>query len=53
MSVKDKGKVDDTASVISDNKGEKVLILAITTTVVELKKDTLIKVRESTVFTGD
>jgi hypothetical protein len=53
MSVKGKDKVDDTASVTSDNKSKGVLTPATTTTVVELKKDTFIKVRELAVFTGD
>jgi hypothetical protein len=53
MSVKGKDKVDDTVFIISDNEGERALTSATTTTVVELKKDTLIKVRESAVFTRD
>jgi hypothetical protein len=53
MSAKGKGKVDDTASVISDNKNERVLTPATITTVIELKKDTLIKIKELAVFTGD
>jgi hypothetical protein len=39
--------------VVSDNGGEEILTLATITTVVEFKKDTLIKVRELTVFNGD
>jgi hypothetical protein len=53
MSAKDKGKADDTASVTSNNKNKKVLTSATTTTVIELKKDTLIKIRESAIFTKD
>jgi hypothetical protein len=53
MSTKGKGKAEDTTSVISDNEGKKALISAITTTVIKLKKDTLIKIKESTVFSGD
>jgi hypothetical protein len=37
--------------VISDNRDEETLTLVIT--VVKIKKDTLIKIKESTVFTGD
>jgi hypothetical protein len=51
MSAKDKDKVDDTTSMISDNGGERVLISVIT--VIEIKKDTFIKIRDLTVFTGD
>jgi hypothetical protein len=52
MSAKDKGKTDETASVTSNNKKErKILTPTTTTTVVELKKDTFIKVKESAVFT--
>jgi hypothetical protein len=53
MSTKGKGKVDNAVSVISDNRGEEVLILVIIIIIVKLKKDTLIKVRELAVFTGD
>jgi hypothetical protein len=53
MSVKDKDKVDDTASIINDNEDEGILISATIITVVELKKDTLIKVRELAVFIKD
>jgi hypothetical protein len=53
MSAKGKGKADDTASVTSDNEGEKILTPATITTVVELKKDIFIKIRESAVFTED
>jgi hypothetical protein len=53
MSVKDKDKVDDTASIINDNEDEGTLISATIITVVELKKDTLIKVRELAVFIKD
>jgi hypothetical protein len=53
MSVKGKDKIDDTISVVSDNGGEGTLILIIIIIVVELKKDTFIKIRELTVFTGD
>jgi hypothetical protein len=38
--------------VISDNRGEGILTL-ITITVIKLKKHNLIKIRESTVFTGN
>jgi hypothetical protein len=51
MSTKDKGKVDDTTSVISDNKSERVLTL--TTTVVKVKKDILIKIRNLVIFIGN
>jgi hypothetical protein len=53
MSVKGKGKADDAASVTSDNGSEGVLISATIIIVIELKKDILIKVRESAVFIGD
>jgi hypothetical protein len=53
MSAKDKGKADDTASITSDNKDEKMLIPVTTITVIELKKDTFIKIKESAVFTED
>jgi hypothetical protein len=53
MSVKGKDKVDDTVSVISDNKDERALTSAITITVVKLKKDIFIKVRELAVFMRD
>jgi hypothetical protein len=39
--------------VVSDNGDEGALTLITTITVVKLKKDTLIKVRESAVFIGD
>jgi Retrotransposon gag protein len=51
MSTKGKGKADDTASVTSDNRGKEMMTPATITTVVKLKKDTLIKVREPAVFT--
>jgi hypothetical protein len=53
MSTKGKDKIDDTASVISNNKNKKILTPATTTTMIELKKDTLIKIREPAVFTRD
>jgi hypothetical protein len=53
MSAKDKGKVDDTASVTSSNKDKRMLISVTTITIIELKKNTLIKVRELAMFTGD
>jgi hypothetical protein len=37
----------------SDNRGEGALTLITNTTVIKFKKDTLIKVRESIIFTGD
>jgi hypothetical protein len=52
MSVKDKDKVDNTISVTSDNRDEEALTLT-TITVVEFKKNTLVKIRELAVFTGD
>jgi hypothetical protein len=39
--------------VVSNNGGEGVLTSVTTTIMIELKKDTLIKVRESTIFNGD
>jgi hypothetical protein len=51
MSAKDKDKTDDTTLVISNNRDEGALTLA--TTVVKVKKDTLIKIRELVMFTGD
>jgi hypothetical protein len=51
MSAKGKGKADDTTSVISDNGEERILTSA--TTVVKIKKDTLIKIKDLIVFTGD
>jgi hypothetical protein len=51
MSAKGKGKVDDITLVVSNNKGERILISVIT--VVKIKKDTLIKIRELIIFTGD
>jgi hypothetical protein len=53
MSAKGKSKADDTASVTSDNKNERILTPATTTTMIELKKDTLIKIREPAIFTED
>jgi hypothetical protein len=53
MSAKGKSKIDDTVSVTSDNGGEEVLTSAITTIIVELKKNIFIKIRESAMFTGD
>jgi hypothetical protein len=51
MSTKGKGKADDTTLVVSDNGGEGVLTPVII--VVKVKKDTLIKIRDPTVFTED
>jgi hypothetical protein len=48
---KDKGKADDTTSVVSDNEKEGVLTSAII--VVKVKKDILIKIKDLTVFTRD
>jgi hypothetical protein len=53
MSTKGKDKVDDIISVISDNEEEEMLTLTIIITIIKFKKDTLIKVRELAVFTGD
>jgi hypothetical protein len=53
MSAKGKDKVDDTASIINNNRGEGALTPVTTITVVKLKKDTLIKVRELAVFIED
>jgi hypothetical protein len=51
MSAKNKGKANDTTSIISDNRGKKILTSAIT--IVEVKKDTFIKIKDPAVFTGD
>jgi hypothetical protein len=51
MSTKGKGKADDTASVVSDNREERALTSAIT--VIKVKKDILIKIKKLTIFTGD
>jgi 5-methylcytosine-specific restriction endonuclease McrBC regulatory subunit McrC len=53
MSAKGKDKADDTTSVTSDNKGKKALISVTTITVVKLKKDIFIKVREPAIFIGE
>jgi hypothetical protein len=53
MSAKGKGKVDNTASITSDNKNKKILIPTTITTIIKLKKDILIKVKESAVFIED
>jgi hypothetical protein len=53
MSAKDKDKADDTASIINDNGGERALTSVTIIIVIEFKKDTLIKIKESAVFTGE
>jgi hypothetical protein len=53
MSAKSKDKIDDTAFVTSDNKDKRILISATTTTIVELKKDIFIKIRELAIFIED
>jgi hypothetical protein len=45
---KDKNKADNIVSVISNTESEKVLISTIT--MIELKQDTLIKIRKLTIF---
>jgi hypothetical protein len=51
MSAKGKGKIDNTTSVINNNRNKEVLTPV--TIIMEVKKDTLIKIRDLTVFTGD
>jgi hypothetical protein len=53
MSTKGKGKADDTASVINDNEDKRTLTSVTTIIVIKLKKDTLIKIKELAMFTGE
>jgi hypothetical protein len=51
MSAKGKGKANNTVLIVSNNKDKRMLTPA--TTVIKLKKDILIKVRELAIFTGN
>jgi hypothetical protein len=51
MSAKGKGKIDNTTLVISNNKDKGILTPV--TTIVKIKKNTLIKIRDLTIFTKD